>query len=367
MAKAKYEFTTPVGRMIGGSLYVGKTTNSKGEPLIFKTGVKKGQPRIDFSFGIAIPKTPGAVNFNQEPWGVKVWQLAQASFPAGETNLRDFAWKIIDGDSTVPNGKMKRPCDQEGYPGHWVIWYSSTVAPKCVNRDGTQTLFEPNTIRPGHYIQVFGDVSDNTPSESPGLYWNPVYVAHTAHGPEISYAPDVSAAGFGQNVVLPAGASAAPLPGIGAPPPPPAPPVAAGVAYAPPPPPPPAAAAPAGPAMTQKAIDAGLTYASFQVGAPGSQWTDALLVQNGYMAAPAPAPLPAGSAPPPPPAAPIVVVPNPAVLQIPGGAPPPPPPPPAAAAPGTTPTAKAEGRTYAQLLAMPGWTHDALLANGYTS
>jgi hypothetical protein len=43
---------------------------------------------------------------------------------------------------------MKRPCDQEGYPGHWVIWFSSTQAPKVTNSTGSEYLREPGAVRP---------------------------------------------------------------------------------------------------------------------------------------------------------------------------------------------------------------------------
>lgn len=114
--------------------------------------------------------------------------------------------------------------------------------------------------------------------------------------------------------------------------------------------------------MSSKATSAGLTYESFQVGTPGSQWTDALLVQEGYMLPPAvvapPVPLaPGGSAPPPPVGAPIAVVPNPAFTQI--------MPPAVAAGPTLTPKAAATGMTYAQLLAMPGWSDVLLRQEGY--
>ena len=123
--------------------------------------------------------------------------------------------------------------------------------------------------------------------------------------------------------------------------------------------------------MSPKAGSQGLTYESFQIGAPGSQWTDALLVQEGWMLPPAvqapPVPLtPGGSAPPPPGGAPIAVVPNPAFTQI---VPPPAPgvaamsPPPAG--PTLTPKAVATGMTYAQLLAMPGWSDALLRQEGY--
>src|SRR4051812_30072480 len=122
MADQEHRFTTPVGRMIGGSLYEGKSADEKGIPYAFKTGKNKGQPYSLFNFGVAFPKTPGAQHWASEAWLSAVWALGHAAFPQGHAQRKDFSWKITDGDSTEANTKMKRPCDQEGYPGHWIIW-----------------------------------------------------------------------------------------------------------------------------------------------------------------------------------------------------------------------------------------------------
>lgn len=380
----EHQLTTPVGRYVAGSIYQGNDKDYDGNPLVYKTGAKAGQPRLDFSFGVAFPKTPGNTHWANEPWMLPIWNLAHASFPGGEAQRRDFSFKIIDGDSTEPNKKMKRPCDNEGYPGHWVVFFSGSQPPRVCNANGSQLITEPGACKKGYFVQVLGSVTKNT-GATPGLYWNHSAVALAAYGPEISSGPDINAAGFGQGVALPPGASATPPAGSmpGSPPPPP------GAATPPPlvpgaiPGPNSSYASPNAPvgvpppsvhgarAMSSKAISAGLTYESFQVGAPGSQWTDALLVQEGYMMPPAvqapPVPLvPGGSAPPPPVGAPIAVVPNPAFTQImppPGaGAAMPPPP---AVGPTLTPKAVATGMSYAQLLAMPGWSDVLLRQEGY--
>jgi len=394
MAKQTHQFTTPVGRLVGGSVYTAKTENYDGGPLVVKSGPNAGQPRVEFSFGVAFPKTPGATHWAQEAWLAPVWNLAHAAFPNGEAQRPDFAWKITDGDSTVPKkGRAgapgKRPCDLEGHPGHWIIWFSSGTAPRLYNANGTQQLVEPDAIKNGYYVQVCGNCADNSPSASPGLYFNHSMVALAGFGPVISSGPDVSTAGFGA-APLPAGASSTPPAGFNpAPPTPGAAPAVPGVtpgpnsSYASP-------NAPVGVplpsvhgvrAMSSKATSAGLTYESFQVGAPGSAWTDALLVQEGYMlpppAAAAPVPMappvplaPGGSAPPPPGVAPIAVVPNPAFLQVGVPAATLPPPPIAPVGPPISPispqvTAKAAGMSFAQLMAMPGWNEQLLRQEGY--
>lgn len=381
----QHVLTTPIGRLVGGSLYEGKTTDADDKPLVYKTGAKAGQARVEFSFAIAVPKTQVGQHWASEAWLRPVWDLAAAAFPAGESQRRDFSWKIIDGDSQEPNKKMKRPCDQEGYPGHWVVWFSGSTAPRVFNRDGSQLLTEPGAVKKGYYIQVCGSVDDNKPSQTPGLYWNHSMVAMAAYGPEIASGPDVGTAKFGQGVSLPAGASLAPPAGalpvgapgappvfppvVGGPPAPGAPALPPGPGMTPPPPPPPPAA-PVAPVYTMTAAAGGWTREALLA----AGHTDASMLAQGLMlaATPAPAPLPpsGGFAPPPPAAASIAVVPNPQFTQMvpppAAGAPVPPPLPPALPNPGValTPTAAAQGRTLAELLAMPGWNIELLKQHG---
>jgi hypothetical protein len=289
MAKKVINITTPVGRFIGGSLYDPETTDYDGKPLTMKD---KTTPRVQYSIGIAIPKTPGVAHWGSEVWGGPIWALAHEAFINGETQRPDFAWKITDGDSTVPNKRGRKPCDREGYPGHWVLWFSGGYAPQAYNSDGSQKLLEKDAIKPGYYIQVFGSISDNMPSKSPGLYLNHTYVALSAYGEEIMVGPDVSTAGFG-GAPLPPGASATPVANFTpAPPGTPTTPAATGT------PPIPGAAVPtiptipvvpntailtppAQPVRQLTALANGATYE--QLIANG--WTDTLLIANGIMLA----------------------------------------------------------------------------------
>lgn len=289
---ARINITTPVGRLVGGSLYDPETTDYDGKPLVGRDGT----PRVNYQFGVAIPKTPGVTHWANEPWGAPIYALALAEFPNGETQRHDFSWKITDGDSQIPNKKGRKPSEREGYPGNWVIWFAGGFAPTVYNKDGTQTIAEKYAVKPGYYVQVFGNISDNKPSQSPGLYVNHTYVALTAYGPEISVGPDVSAAGFGQGVALPPGASLTPpgggfspqppavpgVPPVNLPPPvgyapPPLPPTSLPPGYAPgamtppfslPPPLPPVAVAPHPGILTPPPPSA-------------AGWSDALLIQHG--------------------------------------------------------------------------------------
>lgn len=307
MSKNSYVFTTPVGRLVGGSVHEARTTDYDNKPLIVKTGPNAGQPRVDFSFGVAIPKTPGVAHWANEQWGAPIWALGHGAFTKGEATRPDFSWKITDGDSQIPNKHGRKPCDQEGYKGCWVIWFSGSTAPRTYNADGSSPI-DPQSIKKGYYVQVCGNATDNSPSASPGLYMNHSMVALTAYGEEIISAPDVATAGFGQGVQLPPGASVTPVASFALGVPPVTPPAApAPAAYAPPP----AAPAPAA-----------------------------------YAPPPA-APAPAAYAPPP--VAPVMppVTPNPSILNV----------------PARNLTAKANGATYEQLLAA-GWTDTMLISEG---
>ena len=200
---------TPVGRMVAGSLYKPNTTDWQGAPMIIKTGPNAGQPRTEYFFAVAIAKG-GEQHWSQTEWGQLIYTAACTGFPNGEPQRPDFAWKITDGDSQVPNKRNVAPCSKVGYPGHWVLSFSSSFAPKIYNADGTQAMLEPDAVKCGYFVQVSGDVAPNGNPGNPGVYLNHSMVAMAAYGDVISSGPDAATVGFGGNVALPAGASMAP-------------------------------------------------------------------------------------------------------------------------------------------------------------
>lgn len=262
----------PAGRMVGGNLdKLFPRTEANGTP---KLG-KDGQPEMQCSFGYAIPKT-GETHWAQTPWGKVIYDTGAAAHPNLVASPA-FSWKIIDGDSTLPNKKGKRPCDQTGYVGHWVIWFSQGWLPKkWLIAGGTTTeLTAEGAIVPGYYIEVFGSVTGNklVPNGTPGVYLNPIHVGLVGEGERIVTDVDVSTVGFGKSAV-PAGArpvTTAAAPQFAAPAPTPA---------APPVVPNPAilqVAPPPARVMTGKA--AGASYEAFIA----QNWTDDMLRQQGYM------------------------------------------------------------------------------------
>jgi hypothetical protein len=206
---SRTNITTPVGRLVMGSLYKPRDKDFDGKPLTTKTGTNAGQLRVDYFLALAIPKA-GETHWGQTAWGQLILTVGATSFPQAY-QAPTFAWKIEDGDSTVPNKRGKKPCENEGWRGHWILKFSGGFAPKVYRLDGTAytQVTEENYIKPGYFVQINGTVDGNGNQNNPGVYLNHSMVCFSAYGPEISFGPDVNDAGFGQSP-LPAGASLTP-------------------------------------------------------------------------------------------------------------------------------------------------------------
>lgn len=272
MAKKVYiPVLFPVGRYVGGSVEKGRHVEIKG----VKQFHADGSPVLDYSFGFAIPKTPGK-DWKDETWGAQILAKAQQEFPQGQWQHASFSWKIQDGDSTIPNKKNKKNSDNPNYANSWVVWFSSRFPVKTVNAKGTAAI-DASSIRPGFWIQVLASVAGND-GETPGMYLNHDFVSFQAPGEEITFQQDASEVGFG-NAPLPAGVSSTPV-GQMAPPPanPPAPiptvPHSAPL-DAPPPPGPRYALGSTTQAIAAGSVEAVLAW-------PG--WTADLAVQHGHLA-----------------------------------------------------------------------------------
>lgn len=338
---AKVNITSPVGRIVMGSLYDPSTTDAEGKPLVVKTGPNAGQPRVNYFFALAIPK--GAEpHWAHTPWGQQIWNVGNQAFPNAAQSPA-FAWKIEDGDSQIPNKKGRKSCDNEGWRGHWILKFSGGFAPKVYQQEGAGyvQVMQKDFCKPGYFVEVAFSVDGNGSQSQPGVYINHSMVCFRAYGPEISFGPDVASAGFGQSA-LPAGASMTPP--AGAIPMPQAPAAApalpgAPVGYAPPP------------------VPAGIIpgAAPTMPLPPGLPVAPAPLPQGGF------APMPYAPAPGAP--APIPVMPNPGFVQVPPPAPAPMAPPPAPAAPVRQMTAAAQGIPYESYVAQ-GWTDALLVQNG---
>lgn len=316
---SRTNITTPVGRIVAGNLYTPNTKDFDGKPLVVKTGANIGQARSDFFFAIAIKKE-AEQHWAQTAWGAEIWRVGHTAFPQAAQSPT-FAWKIDDGDSQVPNKRGKKPCDNEGWRGHWILKFSGGFAPKVYREEaggGYVQLTESDYVKPGHFVQVLCTVDGNGNQNNPGVYLNHSMVCFRAFGPEISFGPNVNEAGFGA-APLPAGAtltppaSAIPMPAA-------------------------AAALPSAPAAIPAPI------ASIPV-TPNPQFLQ--VPATGVPAATLPSPI--AAVPSPVPAVPVVPT-----MPVPIASP----------SSGPKMTAKAEGSSY-QAFISAGWTDANLIANGY--
>ena len=222
MTKEIINFTTPVGRIISGSVHTANTTDQNGNPLVTKSGPNAGQPRQEYSIGLAVPKTAGVTDWKQEAWTAPLLQAAQRDFPQlfsapGQlvNPQHPFAWKVTDGDSTVTNLNGNRPCDMTGAAGNWVLWLKDGFAPKLwkwSDEQNTAVALAPGEeIKRGYFVEVFGSVGGNNaqPGQQ-GLYLNLSMVCLRFYGDEITSGPSLSQAGFGGTASMPVGASTMP-------------------------------------------------------------------------------------------------------------------------------------------------------------
>ena len=318
---AKYDATDilfPEGRLIMGDCYIGSDKDSKGNPRVIKTGPNAGQPTKNYFMGVAIPK--GAEQqWYQTTWGQQVLAVAAAAHPNFYQNPA-FSWKIEDGNSAIPNKENRKPCDTEGAPGHWILKFSTNIAPTVYSRNEQGALVDVTAnvgaLKKGYWVQVNGSVKGNT-GDTPGIYLNQSMVLFTRPDTVITSGPDA-------NAVFGAAGPAQPLPGVAAVP---------------------FAAAPAMPAMGAPVM--ALQHAPAM---PAAAAAPTMVAPNpGFLAGPG-APAMPGAVPAAVPMAPVMPM-APAAPPVPAG-------------PQLTAAGVATGFKYEQFRSS-GWTDDQLRQNGY--
>ena len=175
---------TPVARLVAGSVTKPNDKDFQGNPLTTKTGPNAGQPRIEYFFAVAIAKQ-GEQHWAETAWGQEIWNTGHSGFAHGEAQRPDFSWKVDDGDSQIPNRRGVAPCSKEGYPGHWILKFSSGYAPGLYQLDAqnqAQQLVDPDAIKTGYFVQVAGTVEANNNPGNPGVYLNHNMVCLIAYG-----------------------------------------------------------------------------------------------------------------------------------------------------------------------------------------
>jgi hypothetical protein len=272
------------GRAVQGDVY--KMTQRVDDKTKQPRMKQDGTPLMQHYIALAVPKNdPANVAFKTtEYMGEKV-----AAWPRGEYQLPQFADKIEDGDSAIPNKKMKRNCDREGFPGHDVYKFTNGFAPAVKYWDMARQAWVDSMpggagpqMKIGDYYTVIFDVESNKSSESPGMFLNSKTIAWERPGEAISsdadYSDMLGARGPGGNATAPAPAATPPAPSPAASPPPA---TIASPSSAPPPPhagfmaPPP----PTGPVMLPAAN--GIAYDAYIA----NGWSHAQLVAAGMVAA----------------------------------------------------------------------------------
>lgn len=332
----KFEFLSPVGRLVQGDAFTPQTTNKTGQPLTDKLG----NPRVSYFVGVAFPKNDPAFG----PLYQQMIAAARAGFPTmidaqGRASHPRFAWKLMDGDGVDDDGKSN--ATKPGFAGHWVLKCSSGFPPKCYyagRYNPHEQIQDPKAIPRGYYVRVHGTFEANGDATKPGLYVNFDMVELVGGEPSmiITSGPDASQVFGGAAAQLPAGvppvAMAAPTGNV---------------------PPVPTPTAPQVPTLPTASVASGAPLA------------------------------PPTAMPGLPPVAPVAVAPNPAFLQGPGASAPPalapvlnaaPPLPAGLPAPSALPamtspseqrvmTAAAQGHSYEKLIA-GGWTDATLRQHG---
>ena len=167
------EVLTPEARLVTGHPLEPQavTNNNTGQPVVGPDGVAVTETYI----GVAIPKGPEQ-DWKDTPWGQQIAACAYADWPNGEYRAPDFSWKVADGDSQIPNKRGKKPCEREGWPGHWVLHCSTRLSVRCFHvgkYEPHQCIQDKNEIKRGDYVRVLIQAKGNNPAQSPGVYLNP--------------------------------------------------------------------------------------------------------------------------------------------------------------------------------------------------
>lgn len=175
---------------VGSDLMKGrqKTDFNTKQPLLGPDG----QPKMEYGFGLAIPKIDPATGQNSEEY-VKVWQAmhaeAQALY-AGAQIPPGFAMKFKDGDGV--DAKTGKPyASKEGYAGHIVLACTTSLPIKYFIFSGGNNELVNTGIKSGDYVNVQLNIKAHGSKNNgnPGLYLNPAAVQLIAPGAPIINAP----------------------------------------------------------------------------------------------------------------------------------------------------------------------------------
>lgn len=151
-----------------------------------------GQPKVEYGFGLAIPKIDPATGQHTAEY-VKAYQAlhgeAQAHY-AGAQIPPNFALKYKDGDTDVDqNGKPYS--DREGYAGHIVISCLTLIPINYFRWEGNNNVLVNTGFKNGDYVNVQLNIKAHGKinNGNPGLYVNPNAVQFIQEGAAIINSP----------------------------------------------------------------------------------------------------------------------------------------------------------------------------------
>lgn len=171
---SKQTFLTDVYRLVAGSFSEQNTVDHEGKPI--------APEKYNWWAGLAIPKTPGILDWKQEvgnPTLMAILKAGQEAFPNGEWQSPNFSWKIKDGDSLNKHG-------EQHYPGHWIVGFSRNqqIGPvPCYNQSCAP--IQPMETKKGWSYKISGSsVGNGRTGNQAGVYVNMEMVQLCIANPE---------------------------------------------------------------------------------------------------------------------------------------------------------------------------------------
>lgn len=196
---------------VSGDLFKGRTKTDMNtrQPII---DVKTGLAKIEYGFGLAIPKSAlqnTAAGQPGEVWAA-MHEEAYTLFPSRQLPP-GFAMKYKDGDGIDDKGVSF--AQREGHAGHIILACTTSLKPKFYRWENGQNFEITEGIKCGDYVDVQLTLKAHPAvgTHKAGLYVNPSAVRFLGFGAAIVNTPSGDAIFGAAAPVMPQGASATPL------------------------------------------------------------------------------------------------------------------------------------------------------------
>ena len=186
---------------------------------------KDGQPVMEYSFGLAVPKMTTLQAMQQQGQNVDlgmafenaVWPHMAAEIATGYPNgvPPRFSYKYHDGDGNDHEGKPFNL--REGYAGHYVLTVSTVAGPpslwKFNPQSGQYDQQNEDAVKCGDFLRagISFKVNVATGTHTPSIYVNPTALEIAGYGSEIRTTVDPRSLFGGQAAPMLPGASAMPI------------------------------------------------------------------------------------------------------------------------------------------------------------